>query len=291
MTAVDEFSTLRLADGTPGSAADQRDLVSVQEFQQGEAGSVTIIDRNAGEFFTVATRPGAILGFNLFWPYLSGNRQYEQRTVSYELDRWNPEQGQWTPVLDSSVTRIPSQPVTRPDKSVWQAARVAWAANIAGNYRFRIQGTASDARLAGQTFDVAAAKYAGVQPLTFSTAKTPSYDPSGKYWFYIPRGTKSLDLELADPHGKILRLYSGADAQKLTASRQLQLSGQGTRRIPLQGGEDGSLASFERDPAAPGAAAYRVPYFYSIPMLWSRSPAELLVPRAVATADGLTVVK
>ena len=37
-------------------------------------------------------------------------------------------------------------------------------------------------------------------------------------------------------------------------------------------------------------ATLHIPYFHSIPNYWAMSPEALLVPRAIAKADGLAVM-
>jgi hypothetical protein len=288
VTEVDRFDESQLADGTVGHAVDLNDLVSIEEFQHSGPGSVCMIDRHPASFYVIAKRRGETIGFRLFWPFRPGNRQYEQRIVTYQLDQWDAAGRKWNIAIDSAKSRVLSQPVMRANKSIWQAAGVDVQATAEGVYRFKINGSASDARLAGVSFDVEADKYTRAMPLTFDSAKTACYDYFGKYWFYIPKGTRSLDFEMADKHAKVLRLHIGGP-NTITESRQIELSTPGTIRIKLKLGEDGNLASFQRAPSAPSAAPFHVPYFYSIPMLWSRSPAELLVPRAIATADRLNI--
>ena len=47
---------------------------------------------------------------------------------------------------------------------------------------------------------------------------------------------------------------------------------------------DGSLAMIQGD-------NFFFPFVYSVPTLWAKSPGALLVPRGIAEADGLTIVK
>ena len=83
---------------------------------------------------------------------------------------------------------------------------------------------------------------------------------------------------------KSVQLYKGLPARDMTPSRKVDVSAMGTHTIALQPGEDGTVARLEGAPLA-------FPYFYSIPTFWAMSPAALLVPRGIAEADGLTVVK
>ncbi len=290
-TVIDDFVDNQLVDGTAGHTVDMNDLVRVQEFQNSGPGSVCTIDRHPAMFYTVAQRPGESIGFRLFWPHRVGNRSYEQRMVTYELDRWDAKERRWNSVIDSLEGRVLSQSISRSNKSVWQTATVTLPATTTAVYRFSVHGAGSDARIAGVTYDVESNKYIGASPFTFASAKTACYDYFGKYWFYIPRGTKSLVFEMADKHPKVLRLHTRDSAKAMAESRRIQISDPGTHRIKISAAESGNLASFERAPSAPSASAFHVPYLYTVPMLWARSPVELVLPRAIAKADGWSIVE
>jgi hypothetical protein len=105
----------------------------------------------------------------------------------------------------------------------------------------------------------------------------------GTLYFYIPKGTKSLDMEVWDPNNKQLSLYlPGLPIKPEHRIREVDVSKRTTYTIALNPGEDGSIAVLSGDPRA-------LPHLYSVPMLWAKSPVALLVPRAIAKADGLTV--
>jgi hypothetical protein len=76
---------------------------------------------------------------------------------------------------------------------------------------------------------------------------------------------------------KKVTLYQGMSSK---VSRQVDISKRGTHTIALKPGEDGCLARIEGN-------GFAFPFLYSVPSLWATSPAELLVPRAIAEADGL----
>jgi hypothetical protein len=102
-------------------------------------------------------------------------------------------------------------------------------------------------------------------------------------YFYIPKGTGSIDLDVWDgPDTKTLTAYTGLVTQDAgTPHREVDISGRGTHRIALQAGEDGTIAMLSQN-------GFAFPYLHSIPQLWAMSPDELMVPRAIAQADGLT---
>lgn len=290
LTNVDHFAELRLADGTAGRAVDLRDLVAVREFQDGGSDAPVRIERKPVSFLTRATRREEPIGFHLFWPYHAGQRTAEQRVSEVALDRWQPDRRAWEPVGGAFATRVPSRLVTREDGSAWQTVDVSLPAPRPGVYRFQISAGGSDAQVAGVGYDVAGDRYTTTGAVTFTFTTQPWYGP-GQAWFYIPRGTASLDLEVAGPANQVLVLYTGLPGRGLTESRRVPLPQPGPHRVPLRSGEAGTVAHVERAPTASAGAPFFVPYLYSVPMLWARSPGALLVPRAIAQADGLTEVK
>ena len=103
-------------------------------------------------------------------------------------------------------------------------------------------------------------------------------------FIYIPKGTTTLDLETWDESPKkTIDLYTGlpSGATPWKLSRTVDIHGRGPHRIPLNPGEDGSIACMNRGGTA-------VPYFYSIPNIWAKQPWMLMVPKDIAKADGLT---
>jgi hypothetical protein len=72
--------------------------------------------------------------------------------------------------------------------------------------------------------------------------------------------------------------------RKPAVSRKVSIGFMGVHAIALEPGEDGSLAMIHGD-------NFFFPFMYSVPTLWAKSPGALLVPRGIAEADGLTIVK
>lgn len=102
-------------------------------------------------------------------------------------------------------------------------------------------------------------------------------------YIYIPKGTKALDLEVWDSHGrKIVTLYKSVTPDRKTESRKVDVSERRTHRIPLEPDETGTIASITSN-------GFNFPYLYSVPQLWAKSSGQLLVPRAIAEADELTI--
>jgi hypothetical protein len=287
VTAVNSLSDAVLANGVKVKDTDLNDLVAVKEFQGAGTEMPAGVERNVTSFFTMAQKAGDEIGFRLFWPYILASRTNSQRNVNFGLDYWNTRKKTWEPILDQAANGSLSKLVTRANGIPQQSIDVRMPATRPGVYRFTIAGAGSDTHLAGLNYDVAAGTYAGTMPMTYTFNKV-SCSGAGRAYFYIPKGTKSLDLEVSvsDKADKTLVFYSGLPATGMKESRRIVVSGIGAHRIALQPGEDGSLAHIE---PASGDTFY-FPYLYSVPLLWARSSDTLLVPRAIAKADGLTIL-
>jgi hypothetical protein len=158
----------------------------------------------------------------------------------------------------------------------------------AGTYRFDIGYGGNLGQIAGLDYDLASGKR--------QTAPAPG-SPIGKgltffgnlqgltqspAYIYIPKGTKSVDLEVYDGmNAKTLVLYKGLPkAGANVPTRDVDISKRGTHRVKLEPGEDGTIAAIKGN-------GFAFPFLYSVPQYWAKSPGELLVPRAIAEADGL----
>jgi len=286
---LDLFADALLANGTKGKDVDLNDLVAVKEFQTPEPDMPVGVERNVTSFFTVAQKAGDEIGFHLFWPYVPASRTGAERSIGYGLDFWNVRTKKWELIVDRDKTRSLSNLVKRTDGLQFQSVDVQLKAPREGVYRFTIDGGGSDSRLAGLNYDVSTGTYKPFYPAAYSFTKTPCYGIGrGRIYFYIPKGTKNLDLEVSvsDRIEKTLVLYAGLPSTGMKESRRIKISGVGVHRIRLQPGEDGALAHFE---PVSGDILY-FPYLHSVPGFWARSPGALLVPRMIAKADGLTIL-
>lgn len=287
--AVSRLGDATLADGTPAADVDLNDLVAVREFRGGpdeqpfRANTGTSSPRDLS-MLVRATRPGDPVGFLLHWPYLpeSGN-QYHAVQVPYGADIWNPERRAWEEWIDPTQTVQPSREVTAENGKRLQVAEIRQAAPRAGTYRFRFSRGGDLCNITSLGFDPVAGKAGQATGFTFNVmARGHTQSPS---YFYIPKGTRSLDFEIWDPHGgKTLVLHKGLPADGAAVARRIDVSTRGPHVIPLEPGEDGTVAALHSN-------GFAFPYLYSIPVLWAKSPGALLVPRAIAQADGLTVVE
>ncbi|MEU6881427.1 hypothetical protein [Streptomyces sp. NPDC046712] len=276
---VDRFDDATLADGTLAKDIDQNDLTLVREFVW--PGSYGQFFYNAGyqtpaAFLTHANQPGQTIGFNLWWPK-ADESPYAPRDVYYGVEWWNPRRHRWEAVLDKSTTAKPSV-----DMSTYRLVRAAMSAPKAGIFRFSIGYAGNLARLAPLTYDIDASSSTGRSPHTYF--KLASGLTQSPVYSYIPKGTHSLDLDVWDQSGnKKLRIYSALLSKNPSAPyRDVDISAMKTHRIPLQPGEDGTIVRIS-------GGTFGFPYLHSMPRLWAMSPAELMVPRAIAAADGLTV--
>jgi hypothetical protein len=293
LVPVQDFRAGKLADGTSAAAVDLNDLVAVREFASdkpdvpfyGNFGSASPRDVS---FMEVATEKGEEIGFKLFWPcrpiWCPEGGQYAAMKVPYGAEVWNPEKKEWELWIDRTMTTQLSVEMPAPDgknwKS-WQVAEIRLKAPRPGVYRFGFDIAGDAGGLCSLGYDPRTEKSERTLGFTFTGSisgltQNPSY-------FYIPKGTRSLDFEIWDPNaGKTLVLYKGLPSAKPTVSRTLDVSKRGSHVIPLEPGEDGTVAELQSN-------GFDFPYMYSIPAIWAKSPGALMVPRAIARADGLTL--
>ncbi len=280
--SVVEFSEGALADGTVAARADLNDLVKVAEFRGGPGGKGLYYNSSlepALSFLTVARKAGEEIGFILYWPSNPDFRYHRPASVSYGIDRWNPSARQWEERVDEAMTSEDSQTRDGADGKPLQWVEVRYKAPQPGTYRFSVGRGGSNAHLL--TLDGADENGAsGEHGMTFPVSvRGLTQDP---VWIYLPQGTKQLDFELPR-EGKVdVCLHTGLPSTGMSLSRKIAVDKAGYQSVPLEAGEDGSLAMI----ASKGPLL--VKDIYSVPFLWAKSPSALLVPRAIAEADKLT---
>jgi hypothetical protein len=281
------FADAVLADGCPARDIDLNDLVRVADFQALTTGKPLLYNSTLAEaypFLTVA-KAGETIGFQFAWPAKDGQpNYYGPKDVPYGIEWWDAARRQWTPIVDVTITTAASKLVAHThDGKPRQVAEVRYSAPRAGTYRIEVGRGGHLANLASLGYDVTQGTHTSRPPQTFFTRLTGlTQDP---VWIYIPKGTKSLDLENWFSAGrKQVQLHRGVNAKGVVKSRTLDIDRRGTHRIPLEPGEDGQLAQIS-------GSGFAFPLLYSVPSLWAKCPAELLVPRAIAKADGLKTVE
>jgi hypothetical protein len=291
VTPVINFAEAILANGKKGKDVDVNDLVMIKEFQA-PPGSTQEADvpfyYNSGyqkpaSFLTVASKAGDAIGFKLFWPWNPDDPYYRDRDVSYGISRWKTTMQKWDELVDKTKAVKHSATTRFLDGKDYQLVAVRYAAPQPGTYRVEVGYGGNTAQLTTLDYDVSTGKYSGVRGHTyFGTLEGLTQPPA---YLYIPKGTDSLDMEVWYTDGvKQLQLHTGLPATGLTPTRTVDVGKRGTHTVVLNPGEDGSIALVQGD-------GFSFPCLYSIPMLWAKSPSALLVPRTVAQADGLTVVK
>ena len=286
---VSRFADATLADGRKVRDVDLNDLVCVQEFS--ETKKVQPFVYNSGymkapTILNVAVRPGQQLGFQLSWPRDPTGKDgyYIARNLQYGVDFWNPVTRAWDSLIDPSMTTQSSREIdTVFDGSKRHVAEVRYAAPSPGTYRFNFGHGGNLGYLAGLDFDLATGKFKPGEPgVGFSSTSNIDGLTQEPVYIYIPAGTRSLDLEVWDSYKqKTVTLYQSWRGQAtLPASRVVDISARQTHRIALQKGEDGSLARIDSN-------GFAFPFLYSVPGYWSKSPHQLLVPKAIVNADVL----
>jgi hypothetical protein len=285
VTPVTLFSEGSLANGKPAKAVDLNDLVMVKEFQATPTDHSFLYDSAsapAPTFLMAAAHKGDLIGFKMYWPFNVGDPHYAPRNLPYGVEIWNPAQKVWETWFDPTVTSQPSEEVTDKTGAKFELVDVKLKAKRAGTYRFSLGPGGDLCRLGSPAYDPLADTYSGRLGFSFS-GEASGLTQAGVY-IYIPQGTKSLDLEVWDVEKvKFVTFYHGLPSQKMTSTRQVDIGSMGAHKVPLQPGEDGTVALIT------GNCLY-FPFLYSVPKLWAGSPASLLVPRGIAQADGLTIL-
>jgi hypothetical protein len=290
---VAHFAEATLADGRKGRTVDVNDLVMVAEFQDPDPtkSADDPFQYNSGSetasFLTVATRTGQPIGFKLWWPWKDRNgAYYRARDVFYGISRWDPAKKSWVDKITISKhsETIELKSAWEPsykDGNKWQLVEARYVAPQTGTYSIELGSGGQEAHLTTLDYDPVSGEYAGAPGHTYFTRLVGLTQPP--VYFYIPKGTKSLDMEAWDTSdNKQLHLYMGLPTTGWSETRAVDVSKRGTYPIVLNPGEDGSIAELSGN-------GFAFPHLYSVPMLWAKRPAALLVPRAVAKADGLTV--
>lgn len=283
---VDLFADARLADGRRGADVDLNDLVRVADFRTLVDGRPFLFNSAQADptpFVTVA-RAGETIGFRFAWPANDEQlRFYGPKDVPYGIERWDPAARRWSSLVDVTQATTASQRLERtPDGRPRHAAEVRFVATQAGTYRFEVGRGGFLAQLGSLGYEPATGEFSARPPHTyFSRLPGLTQDPS---YVYLPKGTKSFDLETWDGYNrKLVQLHRGVSERGLVRSREVDVSRRGTHRIRLEPGEDGNLVKISGN-------GFAFPLLYSVPSYWAKCPAELLVPRAVAEADGLQIV-
>ncbi len=284
---VDEFAGATLSDGRRARDIDLNDLVRVSDFQALTKGRPFLFNSAQADptpFVTVA-RAGETIGFRFSWPARDKQlRFYGPKEVPYGIDYWDTAKQSWQSIIDVTTTTAASQLLTDThDDRSRHVAEVHHKASRTGTYRIEVGRGGFLATLASLGYDVKQSSFEARLPHAyFSRAKGLTQDP---VYIYVPKGTKSLDLEVWDSHNrKQVQLYRGVSDKGLTRAREVDISRRGTHRVLLQPEETGTLARISGN-------GFAFPLLYSVPSYWSKCPAELVIPRAIAEADGLTIVK
>ena len=280
---------------------DTNDLVAVAEFDFDLPGSSRALNNTFWDYpgtqgYLVA-KAGDDVGFKLLWhardlPHLQ--EYHGPHYTEFTIKRWDGAAGEWVLVEQGGVdsVRLAAEAVFFATEEAWLVEAHHTAA-IAGTYRVTHGYGGADGFLADAGWDVAQPP---TQPptgggFTFAQRVVADYqfaDSQGEHgaiFVYVPRGIASFDLEMVDPGADYEKTVTFFDAATGEATRTVDITAPGTHRIALMGHETGTVARVFL-----GTSALTVPYFYSVPPLWSRSPRALLVPRAVAAVDGLTIL-
>ncbi|MEO6846702.1 MAG: hypothetical protein ABI443_04730, partial [Chthoniobacterales bacterium] len=281
---VQLFSEATLANGKPAINIDLNDLVMVDEFQMEPLDGgffYNSVYMHNGTFLTTAAQKDDLIGFKLTWPFIPDNGDYKQKKVYYGVDIWDTTKRTWTSWLDRTMTSQQSVE-GKNGANIYQLVDVQLKAPQPGVYRFWVGNGGNLSYLYSPTFDLQTGRYTKRMPFTYFT-DAQGLTQAGVY-IYIPKGTKSIDLDVWDTsNSKFITFYTGLPSTGLKVSRRVDIAAMGVHTIPLQPGEDRTVAMIEQ-------SNFFFPFLYSVPMFWAKSPAALLVPRAIAEADGLGII-
>jgi hypothetical protein len=169
--------------------------------------------------------------------------------------------------------------------------RIQFIAPADGTYKISVGSGGYLASLTSLDYDIVTSHYSVTRPFTYFNGINAAYLYGQSHWLYVPKGTKSLDLEIGTAFATFkthVKFYNGLPTTGLKATREVVLSGASAQKIALQPGEAGSLVSINCTGGS--AFGWGMPNLYSVPNLWAETPGQLLVPRAIAQADGLTAL-
>ncbi len=281
-----DFVDSTLIDGKPAKDVDLNNLVRVAEFQAITPGqNILVYDHTPqrgkqATFLTIATAPEDMIGFSLFWPAgIKGNREL---AVSYGAEHWNASASKWEGIVDYTTERALSTLSTSSDGKEWHLVQVQFPAPQSGTYRFQIGIGGVSSHLAALDFNLPKQSGTTRHGQTYTSAwNIGAAQASRPCYFYIPKGTTRLDIELHRQDQGILSLYTGLPSKTWRRSRIMRVKGGQLHSIELTPEESGSVAVYE---------GRGFPRIASIPQLWAKHPSALLVPAAIATADGLTPI-
>lgn len=281
------FSDAVLADGRRGRDVDLNDLVRVADFQSLTAGKPLLYNsaQAPNYSFLTAANSGEPIGFKFHWPANDDvPRFYGPKDVPYGIEHWDTRQRRWNPLVDVTLATAASQRIAEThDGKPRQVVEVTMPAPQRGTYRVEVGRGGFLANLTSLSYNVSKGEFTSRSPHTyFSRLSGLTQDPA---WLYVPKGTQSLDLETWDrTTRREVQLFRGQGAKGPLPSRTVDISRRGTHRVSLEAGEDGNLARISGN-------GFAFPLLYSVPSYWAKCPAELLVPRSIAEADGLKIVK
>jgi hypothetical protein len=286
---VTRFAEGKLANGRPASEVDVNDLVSVTEFGSEPCAQGFVYNAGYQKQPTVrcgAAQAGDEIGFQLYWPadVTGKDKFYVERDVPYGIAWWNTATKSWDDIVDPTMTTQPSTMLTVPGKAKPQhLAAVRFKAPQPGAYRFQVGRGGNLATLMDLGWNAATDTHSAGHSFTFDgNGEGLTQRPT---FIYIPEATRTLDLEVWDSAGnKFVTLYKALPPSKNSLSRKVDIGKRQTHRIELKPEETGTIAELSGN-------GFAFPYLYSVPTLWAKSPAQLLIPRAVAEADGLTIRK
>ena len=150
-----------------------------------------------------------------------------------------------------------------------------------GTYKFDVGSGGNGAALAGLSYRLSKGETAVHEPHTYRGIALGSI-PSTTF-FYIPKGIQRIWLDVYGAPGTEPGLLLYKQLSPTDPPRRVTLNEGEAQSVELEPGEAGTIAEVTTN-------GFQFPYLRSVPRLWAFSRSELLVPRAIAKADQLTII-
>jgi hypothetical protein len=177
--------------------------------------------------------------------------------------------------------------------------KVAYPAQKTGTYRIYVQPPNASPTVVSNDFNLLQSGTPQAYPSftqTFSSNTPMDVWGGSGYFFYIPKGVQQLDFEIPSYAGLtyVFSFFTGLPTAGMTATRTVNVTPgsngwkYGYNSIPLNltANETGTIAWV--NPTGGPSGYKKMPYLDSVPMRFAFNTAQLAIPRAVVTADGLT---
>lgn len=304
-TPVTLFTSGTLANGSPAGQVDMNDLVPVAEFGNSPAIYTHIFNSTLMSPITHASAAGQDIGLKIYYDDLAynGSTVNVPKTIFWGLSKYDAASTRWEDIYDVSMNstatyQVAISPVPATNPTLRNVLEIRVPAPEPGIYQIKVANSRCNGnRVADINWQPQLKNPNTNNPgapgatlggrLTYNYSARALSNNESFYFYYIPKGVSKIEFEAVNGGGgRQIKIYNNFNTSSVKRTITLDdngasISNIGVHKITLNPGEAGSLMSvFKPYP----------PYMYSIPMLWAKSPSQLMVPRKIAIADGLTII-